>query len=86
MTHDPLWEPKHLWYKGCVERSCQYPIGSFLYVFWWSLRDELSNADAIKLWATRPEDALQTWRDYFVFKWNQLADHRKQHGKVWGNE
>lgn len=77
-TPDPFWEAKHLWYKGCVEKSCEYPTGSFLETFWWSLRDELSKDSVIKQWANDPEKAVEDWHSYFMFKWEQGARHRRR--------
>lgn len=74
---DPLWRAKDAWYKGCVERYSKSPEGSFESVFWWSLRYELVDAKSIKLWATDPEKAIESWLGYFLFKWEQLAPHRE---------
>lgn len=75
---DPYWEAKHLWYKGCVERACQYPVGSFLYCFWWSLRDELSKDEVIRQWAKNPEGAIEGWHTYFQYVWENLERHRRR--------
>lgn len=77
MTHDPFWEPKAIWYEECVKQACKYPLGSFAYIFWWSLRHELNMDGKIRHWATEPKYALETWLEYFKFKWVQLARHRE---------
>lgn len=70
-------EAMHLWYVECVERGCRHPIGSVEYVFWWSLRYELSRDDMIEKWARSPAKAFEGWLHYLEFKWDQLAECRE---------
>jgi len=77
---DPdLYEATSLWYMECVERAHSYPTGSFGYVFWWSIRFDMSRSNVIEEWAKRPGNAFREWVLYLEFKWDQLERHRAAH-------
>lgn len=67
------------WWVWCQVESCNYPMGSYSNVFWWSLRtigDRACVGHAI--------DHLDSFHEYFTWKWNEYESGQiRRDGPKW---